>query len=175
LSAEEAQPVIGNAPSGQRDSLLPVLDASFTGLYLRHSRRTLVDVETVLVARLEDRPVGLVMLKLLSKEAGYVYYIAVLPSHRGKGIGRRLVTDSLAHFSRAGAGEVYATVGEDNEESNALFRGQGFRRTDFGEVSRKYGAIRALAMYRGMWVVPGELILVKDAAPLPAAPPPATG
>jgi len=57
---------------------------------------------------------------------------------------------------------VYASVGEDNVESNALFRNRGFRQTGFGEVSRKYGMLKAMSMYRAMFVVPGEVLLVLD-------------
>ena len=51
-------------------------------------------------------------------------------------------------------------MGEDNVESNALFKGNGFRRTSYGEVSRKYGMLKAVSMYRSMFVVPGEILLV---------------
>ncbi len=127
----------------------------------------MAEVETVKVAHHGGAPVGLVMLKPLAKETGYVYYIAVLPSFRGKGVGTRLLIESLDQFSRAGATEVYATVGEDNTESKALFLGRGFRRTDFGQVSKKHGVMKALSMYRSMLVVPGEIILVKDNLMLP--------
>jgi ribosomal protein S18 acetylase RimI-like enzyme len=163
---------IASAPQGERDSLEPILDECFTGLYLRHARRTLAEVETVMVAHHGDAPVGLAMLKPLAKEVGYVYYIAVLPSFRGKGVGARLLIESLDQFSRAGAIEVYASVGEDNAESKALFLGRGFRRTDFGQVSKKYGVMKALSMYRSMLVVPGEIILVKDSLMLPGESPP---
>jgi len=156
---------VRDAPRGQREPLIPILDASFTGLYQRHAKRTVVDVETVKVAWAETTPVGLVMLKILSQSAGYVYYIAVLPSYRRRGIARLLMQAALDHFSHSGAAEVYATVGEDNEESNGLFKALGFVRTDLGQVSRKYGTIQALSMYRGMWVVPGEIVLVRGAEP----------
>ncbi len=165
-SAAEGFEVVEADPT-ERASLEPILEESFTGIYLRHAKRTLHDVETVRVARVGGAAVGLAMLKLLTKGAGYVYYIAVLPSSRMKGLGSRLLLDSLDYFARSGATEVYASVGEDNVESKALFFGRGFRRTDFSEVSKKYGTIRALAMYRGMWVVPGEMLLVKDTATLP--------
>jgi ribosomal protein S18 acetylase RimI-like enzyme len=155
-----------------REVLVPVLEESFTGLYLRHAKRTLEEVETVRVALIGGEPVGLAMLKTLAKEAGYVYYIAVRPSTRGKGIGSRLLVDALDHFARGGATEVYASVGEHNVESNALFLGRGFRKTDFGQVAKKYGPIRALTMYRSMLVVPGEILLVKDTLTLPGAVPP---
>ena len=146
---------------------MPILDESFTGIYLRHAKRTLGEVETVRVALVNGEPVALAMLKAVAKEAGYVYYIAVRPSFRGKGMGSRLLIDSLDHFTRGGATEVYASVGEHNVESNALFLGQGFRKTDFGHVSKKYGPLKALLMYRSMLVVPGEILLVKDTLTLP--------
>ncbi len=163
---DEVSIEIREAPLGQRDSLASIIEACFTGIYQRHAKRTLVDVETVLVASQGGTDVGLVMLKMLTGETGYVYYIAVLPALQRKGVGVRLVFASLDHLKRRGATEVYATVGEDNAESNALFKGRGFRRTDLGEVSKKYGALKALSMYRGMWVVPGEMVLVRDTATL---------
>lgn len=160
---------IAEVEDSERVSLEKILEESFTGIYLRHAKRTLSDVETVRVLRVGGESVGLAMLKLLMKEAGYIYYIAVVPSSRGKGLATKLLLDALDYFARQGATEVYASVGEDNEESKALFLGRGFRRTDFGQVSKKYGALRALAMYRGMWVVPGEMLLVRDSETLPGA------
>jgi ribosomal protein S18 acetylase RimI-like enzyme len=146
----------------ERGTLDGILEQSFDGIYLRHARRTISDVQTVRAAFLGEEPVGLSMLKLLQERAGYVYYVAVASAHRGKGIGSRLLHDAVTHLASAGVTEVYASVGEDNVESNALFRGNGFRKTSYGEVSRKYGMLKAVSMYRSMFVVPGEIVLVLD-------------
>jgi ribosomal protein S18 acetylase RimI-like enzyme len=153
---------IRDVPSAERPPLDEVLEQSFTGVYLRHARRTIGEVQTVRAAYLDGVPVGLSMLKTMEKTAGYVYYIAVGPEHRGKRIGSRLLRDAVSFLTSVGAKEVYASVGEDNVESNALFRGHGFRKTSYGEVSRKYGIIRAINMYRAMFIVPGEILLVLD-------------
>jgi ribosomal protein S18 acetylase RimI-like enzyme len=153
-------------PQAERATLDGVLEQSFTGIYLRHARKTLDEVQAVRAMLLEKEPIGLSMLKLLAKDAGYIYYIAVRPDYRGKGIGSTLLRDAVAYLSSLGATEFYASVGEDNVESNALFKGNGFRRTNYGEVSRRYGVLRALAMYRSMFVVPGEALLVLDNATL---------
>jgi ribosomal protein S18 acetylase RimI-like enzyme len=143
-------------------SLDQILEESFEGLYLWHARKTLREVERVRVAKIGDEAVGLAMLRNIGAEAGYVYYIAVSPRHRGRGVGGRLLRDALEHFEGNGSEEVYASIEDGNEESRALFRSAGFRETGLGELSRKYGTVRALDMYRKMLVVPGEKLFCRE-------------
>ena len=154
--------LIVDVPVAERPKLDGILEESFEGWYLRHSRRTLMEVELVRAANSSGAPVGLVMLKTLEADVGYVYYIAVARSHRGKGVGGLLLEDALRYFQNAGMKEVYASVETDNEASEALFRSKGFVKTGFGDVSRKYGGFRAIALYRKMVVVPGEILLIRD-------------
>lgn len=161
MSADGEMTIRDVGPGGRED-LDPVLQESFTGVYLRHAHKTLLEVKFVRAAFVGEKPVGLSMLKTLDEGAGYVYYIAVSGSLRRKGVGTRLLLDALRLFASMGMKEVYASVGSENLESNALFKGQGFRKTDYGEVARKYGVFKAISMYRAMFVVPGEYLLVKD-------------
>jgi ribosomal protein S18 acetylase RimI-like enzyme len=110
------------------------------------------------------KPVGLVMLKTLGKNVGYVYYIAVAKASRKRGIGKLLLEDALQHFKASNAKEVFASVEKDNEPSEALFASEGFTRTSFGDVSKKYGSLHTANMYREMLVVPGEVLLRKTIA-----------
>jgi ribosomal protein S18 acetylase RimI-like enzyme len=153
---------IRDVAPADRERLDGVLQESFTGIYLRHARKTLSEVPVVRAIFTGDSAIGLSMLKTLEEGPGYVYYIAVSSSSRRKGIGKRLLLDALKLFTSMGSKEVYASVGAENLESNALFRGQGFRKTDYSEVAHKYGVIKAITMYRAMYVVPGEHLLVKD-------------
>ncbi len=139
-----------------------MLTESFTGWYLWHSKRTLKGVEVVRAAIVGDRPVGVVMLKTLENKIGYVYYIAVAKEYRRRKVASRLLDNSLDYFSSLGMKEVYASVEEDNPESARLFGSKGFAATGYGEVSRKYGRLHALAMYRKMLVVPGEMLLFRE-------------
>ena len=123
---------------------------------------TLKDVEVVRAARLSGQSVGLVMLKTIEKEVGYVYYIAVARAHRRMGVARLLLRDSLNRFKSGGAKEVFAGVETDNLPSEKLFESEGFTRTNFGEVAKNYGRFHALDMYRKMLVVPGELLLHRE-------------
>ena len=157
----EDKVVLVDVAPRDRPGLDWILEESFEGWYLMHSRRTLKDVETVRSANVSGKPVGLVMLKMLEGKAGYVYYIAVAKAERKKGIGKLLLEDSLKRFKESGAKEVFASVEKDNEPSEALFASEGFAKTSFSEVSKKHGSLHTLNMYRVMTVVPGEILLRK--------------
>ena len=158
---EKEEAVIVNVPVGERAGLEWILEESFVGWYLMHSKRTLRSVEVVRAALASGKPVGLVMLKTLELGIGYVYYIAVAKAHRKKGIAKLLLDDALRSFKAAGMREAFASVEEDNEPSEALFAAEGFTRTSFSEVSKKHGNLHTLNMYRTMTVVPGEVLLHK--------------
>ena len=151
--------------SKERDSLVPILEESFEGIYLRHSKRTLRESELVKVARIGGENAGLVMLKELGRGIGYIYYIAVSRKYRRQGIAGKLLDNSLGYFIGKGNTEAYASVEADNDESMNLFLSRGFRETKFGEVSKRHGHISATFLYTKMWVVPGEHVYVKDLSP----------
>ena len=153
---------IVDVPAGKRAGLEWILEESFEGWYLMHSKRTLRDVEVVRAAMSSGKPIGLVMLKTLEGSVGYVYYIAVAKAHRKKGIAKQLLADALRLFKVSKMEEVLASVEEDNKPSEALFGSEGFTRTSFGEVSKKHGKLHALNMYNAMRVVPGEVLLRKE-------------
>src|SRR3989442_8696944 len=153
--------VIRDVPARERTGLEWILEESFEGWYLMHSRRTLRDIEMVRAAVSSNKPVGLVMLKTLEGNVGYVYYIAVAKASRKKGIGKLLLDDALRIFSASGVKEVFASVEEDNKPSEALFASEGFTPTSFNEGSKKHGSLHTLKMYREMLVVPGEVLLRK--------------
>ena len=160
MTAQENMAII-DVPKRNRAGFEWILEESFEGWYLMHSKRTLRDIELVRTAVSSGKPVGLVMLKMLVESVGYVYYIAVAKASRKKGIGKLLLQDALRHFKASKVKEVFASVEEDNEPSEALFASEGFTRTSFGQVSKKHGSLHAVNMYREMLVVPGEVLLCK--------------
>ncbi len=153
--------VIMDVPAKERAGLEWILEESFEGWYLLHSKRTLRDIEVVRVAMSSGKPVGLVMLKTLEGRTGYVYYIAVAKAHRKKGIAKLLLEDALRRFKASRMQEVFASVEKNNKPSEALFALEGFTSTSFSEVSKRHGNLHTLNMYREMLVVPGEVLLRK--------------
>ena len=152
---------ITDVPTGNRAGLDWILEESFEGWYLWHSKKTLRDVELVRAAKSSGKPLGLVMLKTLEGTVGYVYYIAVAKARRKEGIGKLLVEDALKLFKASNLKEVFASVEKNNEPSEALFASEGFTKTSFSEVSKKHGSLHTVNMYRAMTVVPGEILLRK--------------
>lgn len=158
----EPEARVVEVPKGERERLTPILEESFEGIYLWHAKRTLRSIEVVRAARTPSgEDAGLVMLKTLSEGPGYVYYVAVPPGQRRKGVGGVLLDDALAYFAGKGAPEVYASVPDGNAASNALFSSRGFERVRESEVADRYGRFRSFMMYREMMVVRGEVLLVK--------------
>jgi len=152
---------IVDIPPGERGALERILEESFEGWYLRHSKGKLQQLEVIRAAVASGSPVGLVMLKKLEAQVGYIYYIAVAKTHRKMGIARLLLQDSLARFRSEDVEEVYAGVEIGNVPSEGLFLSEGFTQTSFGEVSKRFGTIRAINMYRMMVIVPGEVLMWK--------------
>lgn len=153
---------IRDVSPNEREELFPILEQSFEGWYLRHSKRTLKDIEIVREVRVNDERAGLVMLKDLGNKLGYVYYIAVAKKFRGRGIGGKLLDNSLSYFFDQGMQEVYASVEEDNEESRRLFESRNFKRTTRGQLAKKFGTINSFVLLRKMVTVPGEYILRRE-------------
>ena len=147
----------------ERELLYPILEESFEGWYLSHSKHTLRNIDQVFAARVGGKNVGLVMLKLVEPKIGYVYYIAVSKEFRGRKIGGKLLDRSLEYFSDLGCEVVFASLTvEHGDESRELFRSRKFVETNFGAVTKRYGRFRAINLYRKMLVVSGELVVYKN-------------
>jgi len=61
--------------------------------------------------------------------AGILYDIVVDPGHRGRGLGRLLLDDTLTELEKRGAAQVVLSTAEQNVSAQRLFARAGFRRT----------------------------------------------
>ena len=61
--------------------------------------------------------------------AGVLYDIVVDPAHRSRGIGRRLLDETLSALRARGAPRVVLSTAEQNAAAQRLFDRAGFRRT----------------------------------------------
>jgi ribosomal protein S18 acetylase RimI-like enzyme len=72
--------------------------------------------------------------------AGVVYDIVVDPAHRGQGIGRTLLDETVAALEARGSPRVVLSTADRNESAQRLFAAAGFRRTMI-EMTRERGGV----------------------------------
>ncbi|MGA2477353.1 MAG: GNAT family N-acetyltransferase [Spirochaetia bacterium] len=151
---------ITEAPLEARGGLKQILDQSFTGIYLWHARRTLRSVRWVREAAVGNTQAGLTMSCMLGQGTGYIYYLAVLPSQRARGVGGVLLDDALDLLQGSGAPEILACVRADNIPSIRLLRSRNFELTGFSELVLSKGLAHAAMLWVRMFVAPGEKVYV---------------
>ena len=89
-----------------------------------------------------------------------MYFVAVDPRMRRRGIGRRLVGEALRRFEAGGATHAFAAVTRDNAFSQALFAASGFREAPRGALRRLF-RWRAFRVRLRMVLAPHEVLLVR--------------
>jgi ribosomal protein S18 acetylase RimI-like enzyme len=63
-------------------------------------------------------------------QEAYVAELYVVPSRRGQGFGRELITDSLRVARARGADYAFVVTSEDDRLAQRLYEASGFRRTE---------------------------------------------
>jgi ribosomal protein S18 acetylase RimI-like enzyme len=84
------------------------------------------DGDGVLVAELDGRIVG-ALIAASDGWRGNMYRLAVDPSHRRRGIARRLVAAGEAHLRKLGVTRVTALVEADDSVAAGLWEATGYR------------------------------------------------
>ncbi|MCZ8193369.1 MAG: GNAT family N-acetyltransferase [Brevundimonas sp.] len=110
-------------------------------------------------ARLEVAADGFILTRLAADEAE-ILTLAVCPTARRRGLGRRLVETAAAALAAEGATRLFLEVAEDNAAARALYAGAGFasvgRRP--GYYGRPAGAVDALVLARDLAAPDGTAI-----------------
>ena len=57
---------------------------------------------------------------------GWVYYVAVAPEHRSKGLGAKLMRHAESWLKRVGAPKVILIIREENEAVRRFYKGLGY-------------------------------------------------
>jgi ribosomal protein S18 acetylase RimI-like enzyme len=79
---------------------------------------------------------------------GAIQNLGIVPSHRGRGLGRALLLQALYGFIRAGLGRAFLEVTAQNEPAIRLYRGVGFRcRKTIYKAVETDGALQVVGLY----------------------------
>jgi ribosomal protein S18 acetylase RimI-like enzyme len=95
------------------------------------------DHVTVLLARAQEAgtAVGVAVLRIQpsvwspAREV-YLAELYVVPSHRGRGHGRELITEALRIARERGADYAWVVTSEEDRRAQRLYEAAGFRRTE---------------------------------------------
>ena len=95
-------------------------------------------------ALLADGGEGFVLARAVAGEAE-ILSIGVVPAHRRKGLGRRLLSTAAVEARRRGAARLFLEVASDNAPALALYRRAGFDKVGrrAGYYHRPAGAVAA--------------------------------
>ena len=77
-----------------------------------------------------DRPCALILAEVVPREGrnvGWIWQLAVAPSHRRRGVGTSLMTQALSAFRREGLPEAGLWVDGANAPARTLYERLGFR------------------------------------------------
>jgi hypothetical protein len=88
-------------------------------------RKMAVQRELFLVATLEDIVVGTAMAGY-DGHRGWIYYLAVSPAHRRRGIGSALMNEVEARLAGIGCPKLNLQVRADNRAVVAFYKGLGY-------------------------------------------------
>jgi len=72
-------------------------------------------------------PVGMLLCSRVMQDVAHITQLCVLPSFRGRGLGRMLLDQATTTLLRAGFAAITLTVTEGNREAAELYRSFGFK------------------------------------------------
>jgi ribosomal protein S18 acetylase RimI-like enzyme len=140
-----------------------ILTASFDSVYAFFARKSIAGLENVIVAEDENRLNGVINYRIFDSgngKIGYLYYLAVHPDDRRKGIGKRLIREATRRIDEeAGPVDVYAAAERSNRASKRLLERIGFAVISRSDFRKKYGGGR-LRLSSMMNLMPWEELYV---------------
>jgi GNAT superfamily N-acetyltransferase len=81
----------------------------------------------LLLARFEDRVIGIGCLRRIGQDTGEIKRMYVRPELRGKGIGKRLLDELLSEARKIGYPKIRLDSARFMKEAHSLYRSIGFR------------------------------------------------
>ncbi len=146
-----------------------VIELSFPEWHAYYALKGLRNHRLLIAVDVGSRQViGFIQYKVVSSgkvKIGHIYYMAVHPDYRGRGIGTRLVEACESELLRLSVDVIIASTQEDNIPVIRIFRKLGYVVTDWSttvNVVRKLGG-NVRDEYDLMWLIYDydEVVLLK--------------
>jgi ribosomal protein S18 acetylase RimI-like enzyme len=92
------------------------------------------------IVKIGDKIVGVNIISNISDTASYVWIIALLPEHRGKGLGKYLMLKAHDNCKKANVEQMVLDVTLDNKVAHGLYKKLGYKETmRYFTVLKEYG------------------------------------
>jgi GNAT superfamily N-acetyltransferase len=99
------------------------------------------------LAEIDGRLVGSIGIVLRDHDQAQLRWLIVHPNVRGRGLGRRLVAETISYCRDAGCRWIYLWTVSPLVEAARLYLAHGFRLTEETEVRRMWGSMLAEQRY----------------------------
>lgn len=156
-----------SAEKSDKAAIDRILESSFTRIYAYYAKKSFAGLENALVAVNDADVIGIINWRVYTVPAttiGYLFWLAVLPGYRRRGIGWDLTKQALQIiYKNNGPVDIYTAAEKKNNISENLLEQEGFAMVDKKEVRRHYGKNYA-ALFGDMMVMPWECLYVKRGA-----------
>jgi N-acetylglutamate synthase-like GNAT family acetyltransferase len=155
-----------SAEKSDKKAIDGILDSSFTRIYAYYAKKSFANPENTLVALNDAEVIGVInwrVYKLPEITIGYLFWLAVLPGYRKKGIGldlMRQATQSI--YKKNGPIDLYTAAEKKNKISRKLVEKEGFVMADKKKIRQQYGR-NYKGLFGDMMVMPWECLYVKHA------------
>jgi N-acetylglutamate synthase-like GNAT family acetyltransferase len=156
-----------SAERSDRKAIDGILDSSFTRIYAYYAKKSFVTLENALVAVNDAEVIGVINWRVFTVPTitiGYLFWLAVLPGYRKKGIGLELMRQAMQSiYQKNGPIDIYTAAEKKNKISKNLVEKEGFALADKKKIKQHYGKSYA-SLFGEMMVMPWECIYVKRMA-----------
>jgi N-acetylglutamate synthase-like GNAT family acetyltransferase len=164
---------IRSAEKSDKKVIEGILESSFTRIYAYYARKSFASLENTLVAVENSEVIGVINWRVYTVPTitiGYLFWLAVHPGFRGKGVGSDLTKKAIQTiYENNGPIDIYTAAEKKNKISENLLEQEGFAMVDKKNIRQQYGKNHA-ALFGEMMVMPWECLYVKRAgAVVPSA------
>ena len=141
-----------------------ILASSFTRIYAYYAKKSFISLANSLVAGNNAEVIGVINWRIYTVPTitiGYLFWLAVLPGFRRKGIGLGLTKQALQTiYENNGPIDIYTAAEKKNKISENLLEQEGFAMVDKKEIRQHYGKNYA-ALFGEMMMMPWERLYIK--------------
>ena len=120
-----------------------LLELSFSRIYAHFAKRSFSTLSQSVAAVEGAEIIGVInyrVFELKEVKIGYLYYLAVHPDHRRKGVGKSLILQAIDSIrAEIGPSEIYAAVEKKNKPSKELIKQTGFVSIKKPVIQEKFG------------------------------------